>query len=301
MSTPLIEFGRPAAGPASDAVPAARVKLPRPPTRPRTVVSVNGVEIPHAAISAEAQQHPSGSAADAYRAAAEALVVRELLLAEVRAQEVSAVPERDGKGRLETDEDALVRALLDSRIETPVATDAECRRYYDTHPEILRSQDISEASHILVHLPSGAEPAEVARLEALAGQLIEQLAGDPARFADLARTHSACPSRENGGSLGQLTPGSTVPEFERALAAMSEGELSSQPVRSRYGFHVIRLHRRILGRRLPFEVARDRIALHLQAASWSRAVSQFISVLADRADIEGVNLNGNPHQSGGLG
>lgn len=301
MTTPLIEFGRPAAGPASNAVPAARVKVPRPPMRPRTTVSVNGVEIPHAAISAEAQQHPAGSAAEAYRVAAEALVVRELLLAEARAQGVSAAPERDGKGRLETEEDALIRALLDSRIETPVATDAECRRYYDAHPEILRSEDIWEASHILIHVPSGSDPAEVARLEAVAIQVAQQLALDPARFGELARIHSACPSRENGGSLGQLTAGSTVPEFERALAAMSEGELSSRPVRSRYGFHVIRLHRRILGRRLPFEVAKDRIALHLQAASWSRAVSQFIGVLAGRADIEGVTLKGTPHQSGGLG
>lgn len=301
MTTPLIEFGRPAAGPGSSAVPAARVKVPRPPMRPRTTVSVNGVEIPHAAISAEAQQHPAGSAAEAYRAAAEALVVRELLLAEARAQGVSGAPERDGKGRLETEEDALVRALLDSRIETPVATDAECRRYYDARPETLRSQDIWEASHILIHVPSGSDSAEVARPETVTLQVIQLLALEPARFAELARTHSACPSRENGGSLGQLTAGSTVPEFERALAAMSEGDLSSQPVRSRYGFHIIKLHRRILGRRLPFEVARDRIALHLQAASWSRAVSQFIGVLADRADIEGVTLNATSHQSGGLG
>lgn len=301
MTTPLIEFGRPAAGPASSAVPAARVKVPRPPTGPRATVSVNGVEIPHAAISAEAQQHPARTAAEAYRAAAEALVVRELLLAEARAQGVSPAPERDGKGRLETEEDALIRGLLDSRIETPVATDAECRRYYDAHPDTLRSQDIWEASHILIHVPSGSGAAELGRLETVALEVIEQLAREPARFAELASTYSACPSRETGGSLGQLTAGSTVPDFERALTAMSEGELSSRPVRSRYGFHVIKLHRRILGRRLPFEVARDRIALHLQAASWSRAVSQFIGVLANRADIEGVTLNAMPHQSGGLG
>ena len=138
------------------------------------------------------------------------------------------------------------------------------------------------------------------RIFALAGPdaiRIEQLAREPSRFAELASTYSACPSREAGGSLGQLTAGSTVPEFERALTAMSEGDLSSQPVRSRYGFHVIKLHRRILGRRLPFEAARDRIALHLQAASWSRAVSQLIGVLAGRANIEGVTLNAMPHQS----
>lgn len=300
MTTPLIEFGRPAAGPANSAVPAARVKVPPPPVRPRTSVSVNGVEIPHAAISAEAQQHPAGSAAEAYRVAAEALVVRELLLAEARAQGVSCAPARDGKGRLETDEDAVVRALLESRIETPVATDLECRRYYDTHPETLRSQDMWEACHILIHVPSGSDSVEVARQETVARQVIQQLVLEPARFAELAKAHSACPSRENGGSLGQLTAGSTVPEFERALAEMGEGDLSSQPVRSRYGFHIIKLHRRIPGRRLPFEVAKDRISLHLQAASWSRAVAQFIGVLASRATIEGVVLNGAAHQSGGF-
>lgn len=301
MTTPLIEFGRPAAGPSTSAVPAARVKVPRPPLRPRATVSVNGVEIPHAAISAEAQQHPATTAAEAYRAAAEALVVRELLLTEARAQGVPVAPDRDSKGRLETEEDALIRALLDSRIETPVATDAECRRYYDGHPNALRSQDIWEASHILIHVPSGSDAAELGRLETAAQEVIEQLALEPARFAELASTYSACPSRENGGSLGQLTAGSTVPEFESALSVMSEGELSRRPVRSRYGFHVIRLHRRILGRRLPFEIAKERIGLHLQAASWSRAVSQFIGVLAGRANIEGVSLSAMPHQSGGLG
>ncbi len=300
MTTPLIEFGRPAEGPASSAVPAARVKVPPPPVRQRTTVSVNGVEIPHAAISAEAQQHPAGSAAEAYRVAAEALVVRELLLAEARAQEVPCTPTRDGKGRLETEEDALVRALLESRIVTPVATDVECRRYYDAHPETLRSKDIWEARHILIHVPSGADPAEVAHQETFALQLIRQLVAEPTRFGELARVHSACTSRENGGALGQLTAGSTVPQFERALAEMREGELSSQPVRSRYGFHIIELHRRILGRRLPFEVAKDRISLHLQATSWSRAVAQFIGVLSSRATIEGVAMDGSAHQSGGF-
>lgn len=301
MTTPLIEFGRPAAGPRSSAVPAARVKVPRPPIRPRTTVSVNGVEIPHAAISAEAQQHPAETAAEAHRAAAEALVVRELLLAEARALGVSPAPERDGKGRLETEEDALVRGLLDSRIETPIATDAECRRYYDAHPDNLRSQDIWEADHILIHVPFGSDAAELGRLETVALQVIARLALEPGRFAELANAYSACPSRENGGSLGQLTAGSTVPEFERALSVMSEGELLRQPVRSRYGFHVIKLHRRILGQRLPFEIAKERIGLHLQAASWSRAVSQLIGVLAGRANIEGVTLNAMSHQSGGLG
>ncbi len=300
MTAPLIEFGHPAAGPASEAVPAARVKVPAPPLRPRSSVSVNGVEIPHAAINAEVQQHPAGSAAEAFHQAAEALVVRELLLTEARAAGLAPEPQRDGKGRVECGDDALIRTLLESRIRTPTATDAECRRYYDAHPASFCSQDIWEASHILIHVPSGADAAEMARLKVLGTEIADQLAREPLRFAELAASHSACPSRENGGALGQLTSGSTVPEFEHALVRMKEGELSGEPVRSRYGFHIIRLDRRIPGRQLPFEVAKDRIGLHLEAASWSRAIAQFIGVLAERADIQGLSLRGSAHLSGGL-
>jgi peptidyl-prolyl cis-trans isomerase C len=136
---------------------------------------------------------------------------------------------------------------------------------------------------------------ELARL--IAGQLMDA----PGRFADLAKTHSACPSREVGGSLGQLTPGSTVPEFEAALRTLEAGAITPEPVRSRFGFHIIRLDRSIPGRRLPFEAVGERIALHLEASSWSRGVAQLIGVLADRAKIVGVTLSAVPHLSGGRG
>lgn len=293
--TTLIEYGArvvDATGKADPAIPANKVKVPAPPAvAARTAVSVNGVAIPHDAISAEAQLHPAESAAIAYREAAKALVIRQLLLGEARRLLLRAEPSFDDRGRQRTDDDALIDVLLDQEVKTPKADTATCRRYYDNQPSRFCSETIYEARHIL--LPAAVEDTagrEAAR--SLAASLIEQLEQDPSRFDALAREFSRCPSREQGGNLGQLTSGSTVPEFETMLHELEAGQLCPVPVPTRFGFHVIQLDRIIQGSRLPFEAVHDRVAAYLEASSWSRAVSQYISILAGNADIEGIDLPG---------
>ncbi len=198
-----------------------------------------------------------------------------------------------------TGEEALIRTLLDDQVPAPTAGEAECRRYYEARQDRFSTGDMWEAHHILLPLPASASNEERDRVAELGRLIIAELAAAPARFAELARLHSACPSREVGGSLGQLTPGSTVPEFEAALVALEAGQIATEPVRSRFGFHIIRLDRAIPGRRLPFEAVQERIAVHLEASSWSRGVSQLIGVLAERARITGATLGAAPHLSGG--
>ncbi|MGZ5865808.1 MAG: peptidylprolyl isomerase [Xanthobacteraceae bacterium] len=64
----------------------------------------------------------------------------------------------------------------------------------------------------------------------------------------------------------------------------------SEPVATRYGFHVIRLDRRIEGRQLPFELVADRIADYLRENVERRAIAQYVARLASRAEIDGVTL-----------
>ena len=267
------------AGPPSGAVPALGE------------ISVNGITVPEGEILAEAQNHPSENPGGALRAAAEALVVRELLWQEARRLDIPAEPERDDAGRPETERDAAIRALIDREVSVPSASPEECRRYYERHPGKFRAPTLFEARHILIAVPesddAGRREAK-ARALVLCGTLTEQ----PERFPVLARDHSDCPSREQGGNLGQLSPGSTVAEFEAALADMGEGDITPAPVESRFGFHVIALDRRIEGHDLPFDMVSDRIAAWLEASAWSKAVSQYISILAGRAEIRGISLGG---------
>ena len=253
--------------------------------KPRSV-SVNGVVIPRAAIARETQNHPATKPIEAWQGAARALVIRELLLQEARRLEMAPQPADLGESRRETDEEALVRQLIDTAVTVPEADEATCRRYYERNIQRFRSPDLYEVAHILI--PAGPQAAETARA------LLADLEREPSAFAMLAAAHSACPSGKVGGSLGQIGPGQTVPEFEAALVAMPVGRVAPEPVKSRYGLHCVRVDRHMPGRELPFELARPLIESYLGDRVRMVAERQYVSLLAGRAAIEGVSIEAAP-------
>ncbi|HXF54407.1 MAG TPA: peptidylprolyl isomerase [Hyphomicrobiaceae bacterium] len=255
----------------------------------RKVVSVNGVVIAHDAISRETQNHPAPTPLAAWTAAARALVVRELLLQEAQRLGLVASPSTDGAGRREAREEALVRQLVEREVATPDPDEAACRRYYESNKARFRAPDIYEASHILIGARRD-EPDAFASARERAFALLSHLQAEPARFAELARAHSDCPSAASGGNLGQITERTTTPEFEQALLRLQPGEMTRAPVETRYGFHIIRLDRHIPGQALPFEAVRERIAQYLEERSRRLAVAQYIARLASRAQIGGIDL-----------
>ncbi len=171
--------------------------------RPRTV-SVNGIVIPREDIARETQNHPAGKPIEAWQAAARALTVRELLLQEARRLGVPPVPRADDMGRRETDDEAMMRALVEQEVRTPEPDDETCKHYYESNRSRFRSPDLYEVSHILIPLGANGDRLS-ARVKAYG--LLEAMCGEQGCFATLARLHSACPSREQGGNLGQIGPG----------------------------------------------------------------------------------------------
>ncbi|RTL59707.1 MAG: peptidylprolyl isomerase [Hyphomicrobiales bacterium] len=253
-------------------------------------VRVNGVTISRAAIAREVQNHKAETPADAWIKASRALAVRELLLQEARRLAIVPEPARDAEGRRETDDEALVRQLIAQEVKTPEPSDAECRRIFETQRARFTSPPLWEVRHILV--PGGQDPAARADAQAKARAILEELTLAPDRFGALASAYSACPSGKVGGSLGQIGPGQTVPEFEEALAKLPVGAVGPEPVVTRYGFHVVLVDRRIDGKALPFEMAREAIARWLTERVFRTAVRQYIGLLAGRATLEGVELDG---------
>jgi peptidyl-prolyl cis-trans isomerase C len=254
-------------------------------------VQVNGVTVPRDRIAREAQYHPAQTPAGAWQEAARALVIRELLLQEARRLGIEAEPQCDGADRRETNEEALIRAVVEQEVTTPVPDENACRRYYEQNRKAFRSPAIYEAAHIL--FAARRDEAEAfARAREAASAVLDALKRNPGRFADLAKVHSACPSAAQGGNLGQLTRGQTTPEFEAALVALPVGAISSEPVATRYGLHIIRLQRRIDERHLPFDVVADRIADYLSESVMRRATAQYIARLVSRASIDGITLEG---------
>lgn len=255
---------------------------------PHPPVSVNAVVIADAAIAREVQNHPEASPREAWQAATRALVVRELLLQRARALGLAAAP-RTEDGLRETEEEALIRALLDAEVHTPTADEASCRRYYAANQRRFRAPDLFEPAHILFAADredGAAYDAAIARAEAV----LATLRAAPERFEELARALSDCSSGREGGRLGQVARGETTPEFEAALLALAEGEMTAEPVRTRYGVHVVRLDRKVAGAVLPFAQVRARIAAYLEESSWRRAVAQYVALLAGGARISGCDM-----------
>lgn len=250
-------------------------------------IVVEGVEIPEFLIAEEVQHHPSANPLEARAAAGKALAVRALLLHRADELGLVAQPLTDEDGREETVEEALIRATLDAEVEIDPPGEAECRRVYDAHRSRFSTPVLTEAAHILIEPKSDdAEGWEIARRAA--EDALDQLLRKPALFAQLAKSLSDCPSAQVGGSLGQLGPGDLVGEVERALAGLAPGEVLATPVRSRFGWHVLKLERRIDGRMLPFDYVEDKIRLHLESRAWTAAATRYVSELAERARAQGV-------------
>jgi peptidyl-prolyl cis-trans isomerase C len=253
-------------------------------------VVVNGETIPSATIAAEAQNHaaPKDKPGIAWRKAAQALTIRTLLLQEARARGLVADVEELAPGRTETEDEALIRALLDEALIIAPVTDADVRAEWARDPGRYRTAPLWDVSHILCACDP-RDQTEVTMAEARAKAILARLHGDAKGFPAAAR-ESDCGSKAQGGHLGQLGPGDTVPEFEAALRTLDEGGMTPAPVLSRHGWHIIRLNATAPGQVLPYEAVRPKIAEALEKAAWARASRDFIEKLAKMATIKGASL-----------
>ncbi|CAB3742012.1 Putative peptidyl-prolyl cis-trans isomerase Cbf2 [Achromobacter deleyi] len=241
-------------------------------------VIVNGVELNDAELEQELPRH--ADAANPMRAAITALVLRRVLLDEAARQGVD-----QGLAR----EDEIIGALLDRQAPTPEADEAACLRYYQSNPQRFVVGELIEADHILFQVTPGVN---LDMLRAHADAVLADLLADPSRFAEVARQQSNCPSAALGGNLGQLGRGDTVPEFEKAVFALPAGGLLPQVLQTRHGLHIVRVTRRVQGRRLPFDEVREQIAAALSALSRDTAWRQYVKLLVERADVRGIDLGG---------
>jgi len=135
-------------------------------------------------------------------------------------------------------------------------TETELRQRYDSAQARFLSPELRRASHILLEVNDERDDAAT---QALAQTLIAQI-NEGEDFAELAQTYSADPiSAEAGGDLGWIEPGQMMAGFEQALYELNEPSDLSAPVKTRFGWHIIRLDDIRPPEGLSFEEARDQI------------------------------------------
>lgn len=265
-------------------IPTVNLDDNNQPEEPNTIpdILVNGTAISEAQILAEMQYHPADNQRDATIAAAEALVIIELI--KQRCEQLG-IKTDDGS---ELTDDQMLAELMQREVQVPAISDEECQRYFTANPDKFITSPILEVDHIL--LAADKEDLDQrAEAKELADGLLEQIQQQPQLFCDFAMRHSMCPSKEQGGSLGQISKGQTVPELEKVLFLADEG-LLSRPVETRYGYHISRINRRIEGQPLEFDQVEEKIKTYLNEKVHRKALAQYIELLISDANIEGFEF-----------
>jgi peptidyl-prolyl cis-trans isomerase C len=184
----------------------------------------------------------------------------------------------------------VVEGMLDEAVDVQSPTEDECRRSYEARkPDFVEGAQ-AHARHILFAVTPGVD---VRLLAARAEQALLSLTQQRAKFADLARELSNCPSGAAGGDLGWFGPRDCAPELAGELFhGANRRSLGLRPrlVHSRYGLHIVEVLERRPGAQAAFDAVRGRIAMRLAHQARARALHQFMQLLAGQARIEGVVL-----------
>jgi parvulin-like peptidyl-prolyl isomerase len=163
-------------------------------------------------------------------------------------------------------------------------TEEEMQKHYEEHALEYMKPEQAQIQHVLLKPNSESkEDRSTARSRLLA--IRDKIEGG-ADFAGQAAAHSECPSgRRTGGSLGWVSKGTMVPEFENAVFSLEIGALSDV-VETRLGMHILRKTAQEESRPAPFEEVRDKIRDFLRHARRGELLSAFVGELKGKAVIE---------------
>lgn len=136
-------------------------------------------------------------------------------------------------------------------------TKEQISEYYNTHPDEFNTEKTVEARHILLKLDEKADAKSVDEKHQEAMK-IYKLAMEGRPFADLAKKYSDDPSRDQGGKLGAFKKEAMVAPFAEKAFSMKAGEIS-EPVRTPFGWHIIKVEKVNEAQTVSLEAASDRI------------------------------------------
>ncbi|GAA5230883.1 peptidylprolyl isomerase [Massilia sp. JS1662] len=241
------------------------------PSFAQNVATVNGKPIPAAKVDQVVKQVVAqGKATDSPQlreAIKKDLIGREVLIQEADKQGVGTRP--DVKNAIDNARQSIIiNAMLADYIKKNPVKDAEIKAEYDKYKAQVGDKEY-HARHILVATEDEAK------------QIIAKLKGG-AKFEDLAKQSKDPGSAANGGDLDWASPASFVPEFSKAMTSLNKGQITETPVKTQYGFHVIKLEDVRAAKIPPLEEVKQQVAESLQ----QRKLAAFREELMKKAKIQ---------------
>ena len=189
--------------------------------------------------------------------------------------------DKDYKDQLEImKKDLLTSYALNKLLSSVKVSTAECKEEYLKDPSKYSEGEKVSASHILVET------------EEKANDILEKINAGGVSFEDAAREYSSCPSKDAGGVLGEFQRGAMVPEFEDAAFAMDVNTIS-KPVKTQFGFHLIKVTDKKDAETTSFEDAEDSIRHQLMSRAQQKAVESKVNQLKILYPVDIVKNDSN--------
>lgn len=191
------------------------------------------------------------------------------------------ITEDDIKARIK---DKRALEMLIAKKGTLTVDDAEARDFYDKNQRFYLEKEAVRASHILVKLENEATPEQ----EAEAKKKIEEIQAalkDGADFTELANKYSEGPSAPSGGDLGFFSRGQMVKPFEDVAFTMKPGDVS-EPVRTRFGYHIIKVFEKREDKQKTYEEVKDQIFESLKNKKFFQERRTLLEKIEQEAKIE---------------
>jgi parvulin-like peptidyl-prolyl isomerase len=176
--------------------------------------------------------------------------------------------------RHELAERILVRHMREQIQKTVVVSNEALRTHYAKHKNEYLAPERVSAQHILVHIDEEKPNGDAEALKK-AQHMITEL-GQGKAFAELAKQSDDTTNNEQAGQLPLFTRGEMVPAFEKAVWAMKPGETSSSPVKTEFGYHIIRRGPTVAAGPKPFEEAKNIFEARLQAEAEDQALKAWL-------------------------
>jgi len=178
-----------------------------------------------------------------------------------------------------------MRDMLAQEVEKDVSISrSEIEKFYNDNPTYFKTEEAIKASHILVKVEEGADEKTVEEARKKIEAILKEVK-DGGDFAEIAKKSSEGPTGPSGGDLGYFGSGQMVKPFEDAALALNVGEVSGV-VKTRFGFHVIKLTDKKEGGITPFSEVSESIEAYLKRAENGKRYAEFIERIRSSANIE---------------
>jgi parvulin-like peptidyl-prolyl isomerase len=206
------------------------------------------------------------------------LVERVLFIEAAKKDGIENTPEyKENLRKLE--DELLVSLWMKKQMDNAIVSDSEAKEFYEANKDKFKVAESVHARHILVTDEKTAKEI-IKELKGLKGEALKK------KFMEIAKEKSTGPTGPKGGDLGTFAKGQMVPEFDKAVFKLKKDEITLEPVKTQFGYHVILVEDKKEAGVIPYDQVKEKIIQTLKQKQFQTKLAEVAKELKSKAKIE---------------